>query len=310
MLRLQVLAEPGFLTSVIFNRIYFWSRTSQYCTVSSEFIRSRVINSFAQSCEHDELDIRLRAMSPAMEIAMAIPTLETMAGRLDGLERENRRLRLMAGLTFAGIFIVTAAALFGHTPSRRSIDTEKVVIRDKDGRVRGSFGLASDGLPGLILFDEKGNQQVVLNVPSDGVSSLAFSHKGQERMMLESNYDGWSALRFYDSGEKSNTSLFMSPDSATGLYFANGKQTVTLGVEKNGQSALFTTGPDGEENGRLGSSEVNERTLGLSRSPYSNPDSEPGSLVVAPVIKRLPFPTTPFLSRPMSRGGSCLVLPN
>jgi hypothetical protein len=246
-----------------------------------------------------------------MEIAMATQTLEAMAGRLDGLERENRRLRWMAAFTFAGIFLVTAVALLTHTPLRRTIDTEKVVIRDKQGRVRGSFGLAYDGLPALTLFDEKGNEQILLNVPSDGVSSLSFAHRGHERMMLVSNYDGASNLRFLDSGEKSVSSFFMSPDSATGLYMANGKQSVTLGIEQNGHSAVFTTGPDGNESGRLGASDVNGRTLGLNSFPVPEPAVGPGPLVVAP------DPNDPFsfnsasgLSKPAVRGIAPLVLPN
>jgi hypothetical protein len=245
-----------------------------------------------------------------METAMAIPTLEAMAGRLDGLERANQRLRLTVGLMFAGVFLVTAVTFLGRTPSRKSIETEKIVIRDKEGRVRGSFGLGKDGLPGLLLFDEKGNEQIVLNVPSDGVSNLAFAYRGHERMTLVSNYDGSSNLRFLDSAEKSTSMLFMTPESAAGLYFANGKQTATIGVEPSGHSAVFTTGPDGVENGRLGATDVTGSSLGLGSPATTQYPFEPGSLVAIPEVRSLPFTPHPSRSRRAPRAMTPLVLPN
>jgi hypothetical protein len=226
-----------------------------------------------------------------MEIAMAIQPLDSMTERLDGLERDNRRLRFLAALTLGVAFLTSAAGLLLRGPAKRTIDAEKLVIRDKAGRIRGTFGLAADGLPGLILFDERGNEQIVLNVPSDGNSSLTFSDKGDARLMLNSSFDGSSSLRFMDKHEQSTSTMFMGQDSTAGLMMMNGKQGLTMGVQSDGRSAVFTTGQDGLENGRVGAPDVSAGSLGFGPTPglTAGPNSTaisrpvPTAAVVAPV---------------------------
>jgi hypothetical protein len=205
-------------------------------------------------------------MSTVMESTMATPTIEAVAERLDGLERENRRLRWVAAGMFVAAAVLATETHFSKAPRVRGVqEVEKLVIRDKEGRLRASFGLDETGLPGLKMYDSRGLEQITLGTPSDMSSSLAFFDKGHNRLTLDSSIDGSSALRFFDKGEKSSSVLFMGPDGSTGLTFDMGKQSLAMGVQPNGDSALFTTDAEGREIGRVGADSVDARTLGLVR---------------------------------------------
>jgi hypothetical protein len=197
---------------------------------------------------------------------MATPTIEAVAERLDGLERENRRLRWVAAGMFIAAAVLATETHLSKGPRTRGVhEVEKVVIRDKEGRLRASFGLDESGMPGLKMYDSRGLEQIVLGTPSDMNSTLAFFDKGQNRLTLDSSIDGSSALRFFDKGEKSSSVLFMGPDGSTGLTFDMGKQSLAMGVQPNGDSALFTTDATGREIGRVGADTVDARSLGLVR---------------------------------------------
>jgi len=197
---------------------------------------------------------------------MATPTIEVVAERLDGLERENRRLRWM----IAGLFAVACALLAPMRlgkPAGRVIDAEKLVIRNKAGQVRATLGLDASEQPGLKMFDRRGLEQVALEVPGDNSASLTLFDKGNTRVALDASADGSAGLRLFDRGQQSTSALFMWPDSTAGLTFNMGRQALMMGIQPNGQSAVFTTDSQGRENGRVGAASVTGRTLGIFRGP-------------------------------------------
>src|SRR5947209_3129688 len=121
---------------------------------------------------------------------MDMPTIEAVIGRLDGLERENRRLRWIAGGLLVGVVVLGAVAIFGPDRARRTLVAERLVIRDREGRVRASFGLDASGLPGLKIFDRRGLEQIELGIPSEDMSMLSFSDRGSNRFLLDTSIEG------------------------------------------------------------------------------------------------------------------------
>jgi len=88
--------------------------------------------------------------------------MESLGKRLSRLERENRWLKRIGGITLLG---VAAVVLMGQAAPRKVtkvIEAEEFILRDGTGKVRARLGSAADGSPGLELLDEKENARAVL----------------------------------------------------------------------------------------------------------------------------------------------------
>ena len=104
---------------------------------------------------------------------MAEPTMETLARRLDGVERENRWLKRAGVLALA---VIAAVVLMGQVkPQSRTIETENLIIKDEKGVIRVKLALR-----GLMMYDRNGKIKVELsNFPGVG-STLALTHPGEK----------------------------------------------------------------------------------------------------------------------------------
>ena len=91
--------------------------------------------------------------------------LEIMSGRLEKLERQNRRMKQAGAvvLLFAG-----ALLLMGQAPPRRMVEANEFVLKDGNGRVRAILSAATS--PTLYFLDENGVNRAAL-----GPSGLALS---------------------------------------------------------------------------------------------------------------------------------------
>ena len=128
------------------------------------------------------------------------PDIRQLVARVEGLERQNRRLRCFA---LAGLALIGGLALIaGANPSQAQlgqpgpISTDCVILKDEKGMWRGTLGAGSPG-PGLYLADEsgkaratykedgivlrdaKGNVRAVLAVAKDGAKLELLGEKGK-----------------------------------------------------------------------------------------------------------------------------------
>ncbi len=138
------------------------------------------------------------------------PEVEMLTKRVGRLERENRLLKLIGIGCALG---VTVLLLVGADKTPRTIEAEKIILRDSQGRARVTIGTpefagvaidmkASD--PAIWLTDESGTDRAILSV-----DSLRFgSSRGKPLVALigDSRSDR-SALRFYDSNGKISQSV-------------------------------------------------------------------------------------------------------
>jgi hypothetical protein len=198
---------------------------------------------------------------------MPTPTVEAVALRLEGLERQNHRMPWIVAALFIASVAIAVELRLTMGPGSGVVEAKKVIIRDKHGRLRGVFGLDATDQPGLKMFDPHGTEQVALEIPCDNTSTLTFFDRGSTRLMMDSSADGSSGIRLYDKGEQSNSTLFMGPDGRTGMLFKSAQQGLVMGIQPDGGSALYITDRSGTEKGRVGASTVNDRTLGLLRGP-------------------------------------------
>lgn len=108
------------------------------------------------------------------------PTRDTLTQRLDRLERQNWRLKQMAGLILVGI---AALVLMGEAlPKSRTVEAEEFVLKDASGRVRAILGadrFSGEGEPqhGLFLYDASGRARARLATWGDGTQLVLYDHE-------------------------------------------------------------------------------------------------------------------------------------
>jgi hypothetical protein len=193
---------------------------------------------------------------------MQTPSTKADDDRLRALEISQKKMRwLTVGLFLTTILLAGETVRGGR--SGKTIEAESFVVRDKAGHVRGRFGLAGDGLPELMMFDEKGDLQVALHVYADDCSSLTFNSRNQTRVQLDSTSEGSASFRMFDKSTQSHATMFMWGDGRTGLAFDHSKESVLMGISPTQSAGIQVTDREGNQTGTLGGKSINAQTLGL-----------------------------------------------
>lgn len=189
--------------------------------------------------------------------------------RFDRLERQNRRLTL--GLVCLAPLVV-ALALMGFSSVEEQlqgmqnlqvhqIETQRIIIRDANGLLRGWLGIAEDGTR-LIFYDENGRQRAGfgltrLNEPAmaifdasqqprivlgmaDGWPGLVVrDNSGLKRIALQTQQD-WSTLVFFDGREHKRAAIGLAKEAAAvNLLDEYSVDRAGLTVDPNGSSLVF-----------------------------------------------------------------------
>src|SRR5437867_3035779 len=119
-----------------------------------------------------------------LEGAMTETPVGVLVGRSDRLERQNRRVK--RGVT-AIVLGVVAVLLMGQTlPKSPTIEAQKLVLKDKRGKIRAVLGEFSDDEPvGLLVFDANQRIRAKLGLQEDGSPTLALADdRGVDRVIL------------------------------------------------------------------------------------------------------------------------------
>ncbi len=225
---------------------------------------------------------------------MEMATIEAVNERLDGLERENRRLRRVAVALLAGVLVLGAFAFLPRGRNGRTIEAERLVLRDKEGRLRGSFGVDKSGLPALKIFDHRGLEQIMLGVQSEDFAMLSFYDHGATRVLLDTSVEGATSLRLFDASQREKAALFLKPDSEAGLRIVNGDQVVNLGLGPDGRVTVLSTDAEGRQSDRLVPATTTEFGSDVSTAATTGGAS-------SPLVQRRIVPTTETVRRPSPR---------
>lgn len=165
--------------------------------------------------------------------------------RLDQLEREHRRVRRYGTMMLIGIAVVLGlgAALVAFSQRRglpgsvQTVAAQQFILRDRDGRVRGAWGMAEDGTVRLALSDELGRQRVRISLLDDGAAGLSFADSGDRKLaVLGLLADGTTSLVLTDPGGIPRAVLGVQVDGSSNLVFADrlGTTRAGLGVDIKG----------------------------------------------------------------------------
>jgi hypothetical protein len=146
------------------------------------------------------------------------------ANRLDLLERQLRRTRLIAAVAGIGLLATwITGAVWQAAPQRQDIVRAKVlIIEDADGRDRIVLGAPMpDGrqVTGLKILSPEGAEQFGLSLKADGAMGMGFDAKpgvgsqaNRERLNLGVTPKGQGWIRYLDN--QTRVRLYLQLDSA------------------------------------------------------------------------------------------------
>jgi hypothetical protein len=130
--------------------------------------------------------------------------VDILARRVARLELQNRQMKIVA----LGVALVVATILLaGAAKTPRTVEAEKIVVRDRHGRARITIGTpafagtaidANSDDPVVWLTDDKGSDRVIL--ATDGLSFA--NNKAKPTVRLSSETEGSPGLKFYGTDGK------------------------------------------------------------------------------------------------------------
>ena len=141
-------------------------------------------------------------------------------GRLERLERQNRRLRLVVAwlvfltLALAAIGVFVLLPVGKDVKEFQTIETGCFRLLDEQGRTRGELSM-NDQLPGLVIFSRGGSPRVSLMENTGGAVALFLYDEwdGQHlsrRVELLASPKGTN-LVFYDEKDVDRAKLIVDP---------------------------------------------------------------------------------------------------
>jgi hypothetical protein len=103
------------------------------------------------------------------------PELETLTRRLDRLERENRRWKILG---IAGAAVAAFLMLTGVTVKEPMIGAEAFTLLGKQGELRAVFAMVKDE-PTLALFDSGGRVRAGLSLLENSPQLILYGEDGK-----------------------------------------------------------------------------------------------------------------------------------
>ena len=171
-------------------------------------------------------------------------TLESLADRVQRLERQNRRLRIRWLLSLFIIIGGVASAMtmgalaLGNSSSalsaargetRRAISAQQFALRDEKGYMQAELAAQATG-PLLRMWDAKGHPRVILSVHQDTGPELHLSDaKGKARAGLSLGLDGQPRFELTDASGITRVSLCEERHGHPSFTMLDAEGTLHLG---------------------------------------------------------------------------------
>lgn len=146
-------------------------------------------------------------------------TLSAVGGRLERLEKQNRRLKYAGA---AILLLISAVLLMGQVaPVPEGIAAREFIVLDAYGTPRAILTATESG-GGLSLHDPDGNVRALLISSEEGTVLTLFDADGTERVMLEAT-EGGPGLYLRDANENLRVGLaLIEAEPALGLFDRQG----------------------------------------------------------------------------------------
>jgi len=123
---------------------------------------------------------------------------ESITRRLERLEVEGRRWKVLAGASLAALCLLLFVGAGGREMADE-IQVRKIVIVDDVGETRIALRTKDDGSPMLRLYDEGKKGRLSLNVGANGEPGMwLYDEDGSVRFGVKVKGDGTPQLQFYN----------------------------------------------------------------------------------------------------------------
>ena len=122
--------------------------------------------------------------------------MQAVLGRLEKLERQNRRLRRLG---FAPLLLIGGVLLVAQcAPSSRTVQAQRFDLLDSAGRTRAELSMLADG-PALKLYDSQQNARAILSVYQNTPNLGLYDPTGVARIGLTNNLQDGPSLWLGDA---------------------------------------------------------------------------------------------------------------
>jgi hypothetical protein len=178
---------------------------------------------------------------PGDETALArSTTLDPIADRLERLERQFRRWKWIGIAVAVLIAPPIPLALVAFLMSDGSHEAQRLLVRDRNGRVRMDLGTDSDGTPRLLFFGGEGQVRLVAHLAEGDIPRLYLADEGgRTRLLLGTDKDGPS-LDLLDADQRGRLSMTVDKGGSPVLQLRDrdGKTRLAALVESAGTTKL------------------------------------------------------------------------
>ena len=187
---------------------------------------------------------------------MTSTATDVLLRRIERLERENRRFKC-AGVALA--LGLVAVLLMGQAPGRaRTVEAEKLVLKDRAGKVRAVLGEAGEDRElGLYLYDRKQVPRVAVSLDMTGAPMLRMASEiGADRVRLEPDgglnlhgdsgrvylsvkYGNEPSLDLIDKDGWTRASLHLTSAPMLRLLDQRGDARIWMGAMSDGKAQIY-----------------------------------------------------------------------
>ena len=128
--------------------------------------------------------------------------LGALEAKIDGVARENKRLRIGLGLLLS---VMAGLALLGQAALERKVEANEFVLKDRNGQPRALLFVSPEGSV-YLSFLENGKSRAILGLDKGRGPFLSFSDRHGPRLSLDASAGG-SALALFDENGRNRFSL-------------------------------------------------------------------------------------------------------
>ena len=146
-----------------------------------------------------------------------IERFERLEVRCLRFERQARRWKTVGILAWIGVvMLIAAGARQDRVP--KTIEAERFVLRDQDGKTRMELGTDDRKAVALFLLDQEGNRPISLGVTANGRPAMGLSQAGGNRSLtLAFTPIGTAGLTLYDKDLTPRVQVYTAPDGTPAL---------------------------------------------------------------------------------------------
>ncbi len=143
-----------------------------------------------------------------------IERFERLEARCLRFERQARRWKTAGSLALIGVVMLIA----GGARQAKTVEAERFVLRDQDGKTRMELGTDDRKAVALFLLDQEGNKPISLGVTANGRPAMGLSQAGGKRSLtLAFTPIGTAGLTLYDKDLTPRVQVYTAPDGTPAL---------------------------------------------------------------------------------------------